>query len=585
MADATQTAEVIARSFTPEAGVPGAILTPEQQKNQDAATVLRQRLAATPEDPLAALRPVEEKKRITVDISAGLEMRFGIDGIRDPSSSTRLDRARDEMDLPRRLTEDGFEALPFLDQQLAKGIVTVELNRRPAFKSLTDAERSAIAEEILKNPDHRDRLGELLSGRLNPKEPIEAEEKVKTAQEERRQAEEALLQKIDELTQTEADRIRVGWELSEFDPGDPLMGILPGRKYAELENLKTNETFNGGYIQRLEDYLKTGGKTNDEIEQLKTQVADKVKTAGRGSIASPGELVALHILDTQAELDRLKELADEQVRFKDQQVELQESMLDLQGEFVETQNARNETEKRLIEAETQKALQEESVVDGMRGLVAEATNVYLEEQIVKRYEERNKQIEAEKAATEDGDEKRLLGQIKTRWEIVEIRRGKLRPPRINQRMVDADMAEVISGDGPKAILEEMLLEGVTDPQEVARIQERLKDAAFAEKWGKRIAGEVIGARIMSGKLHEGEIRMILREDWGKEAVNLAIGYRKDLKGELEKIYGKTGEGEPTLFERIKKRHSNPLTIILLLLLGAVSFGALGTKYVAEEGAK
>lgn len=584
MADATQT-EVIARSFTPEAGVPGAILTPEQQRNQDAANVLRQRLEATPEDPLAALRPVEEKKRITVDVNAGLEKRFGIDGSRGHSSDVRLDAARDAMDLPRRITEGGFETLPYLDQQIAKGIVTAELNRRPAFKSLTDVERSAISEEILKNPDYRDRLGELLSGRLNPEEPIEAEKKVKTAREERRQAEEALLQKRDELTQTEADRTIVDWELSEFDPGDPLMGILPGRKYAELENLKTNETFNRDHSQRLEDYLKAGGKTNDEIEQLKTQVADKVKTAGRGSIASVDEVVALQILDAQAELDRLKELADEQIGLQDKQVELQESILDLRGEFLEAQNTRDEAETRLIEAETQKDLQEESVVDGMRGLAAEAANVYLEEQIVKRYEERNKQIEAEKAATEDEDEKRLLGQIKTRWEIVEMRRGKLLPPRINQRAVDADMAEIISGDGPKVILEEMLLEGVTDPQEVARIQERLKDAAFAEKWGKRIAGEVIGARIMSGKLHEGEIRMILREGWGKEAVNLAIGYRKDLKGELEKIYGKTGEGEPTLFERIKKRHSNPLMIILLLLLGAVSFGVLGTKYVAEEGAK
>ena len=581
MADATQTPEVIARSFVPEgAAIPQ---TPENFQNQDAANILRQKLEAAGEDPLAALKPVEGRKPLDVDLDTQLKRRFGTEGTPlSTEEQTRLDSAKTLGDTAKALAENGFESLTDTQKDaLIDSLITDVLDKRPAFDDLDPDEKDAIAIDMLQNPAYEKKVGEILAGRLKPEEVIEVSQKLAEAQGGFDEAAQALGNKQREAHTALVDRFAVEGQLDEFKPATA--AGTKGAKLDELETLRVDEPVNRADIDNGINDLKSRGKTDTDINTMKTQVAEKI---ARGEpITDPDEMMVSDVLDIQKDIDRIGELEIEHADLETERQRLNQRLRDLPNEITELRNTRDEKETQLVDARNQKMLQEQGVVEGMKRATSDAANEFLADEIQKRAAEYQNQLKEMLDQTKDADEQRLIKGMQSRWDRAEIKGDRIRFT-IKKGAVNTDMRTLLVGDGPEAILKEMLMKDVTDPQEKARIEERIKtDKDFVKKYADKIASSVLTKKIQSGRLYEGEIRVMVDRDWGESAINKAIANDAKKRELIEKVYG-SDSGSPSYVDRIKRKAgSNWLKFLMLFLVGGVAAGAITTKFVAQEGGR
>lgn len=580
MADATQTTEVIARSFVPEGTPRPPALTPEQQRSQDVADNLRQRLEAKPEDPLAALKPVEERQPLSVDLDKELNRRFGIEGApRTVDEQTRFDEAKTLGDTRKLLAERGYESLtPDQQNELITSLITGTLDRRPAFRGLANEEKVAIATNILLNSAYEKKIGEMLASGFSPDEVIEVSQPLIEAQTAFDEALAAFHGKQTEARTTLIDRLTVQGHLDEFNP--TTASGTRGAKFEELERLRADEALNREMIDESIADLKARGKSDADIDAMKAQVREKI---ARGeAITDPDELMISGVLDIQSDIDRIGELEIEHADLDTERNRLNQRLLELPNEITELNNTRSEKENELVDARNKKMLQEQSVIENMRRVASNAGNEVLDEEIQERATEYQSQLNEKLAQVKDADEKKILEKKKARWDRAEIRGDNIRFT-IKKNVVNRDIRTMLIGDGPEAIVKEMLLDGVRDPQERARIEERLKtDQVFVKKWSEDIAATVVTKKLQSGRLYEGEIRVMLDMPWGQGAIDQAIANDAAKRKAIEKIHA--DPNNPSYVDRIKRAAgSNWLKFLMLFLLGGVAAGAITTKLVAQEG--
>lgn len=594
MADATQTSEVIARTFTPEAGAPGAPpLTPEQQRNQEAANALRQRLAAKPEDPLAALRSKTEK-HISVDADKELDRRFGVEGVtRDTATQDRLNRARTSVEAVKKLYEQGFDALSDTEKaELQNTLISDVLNRRPAFRDLDVLEKTVVAEEILRNPAYQEKLKALLEGRLSPTETIEAEAQVKERREAVTRAEQAEAEKKKEGQKFGVALARIEGELDEFEI--TTKRGTAGAKNMELRQLDTDGADLRDGIEGIKKILRVGGMTDTDIEDLKTKVAEKIKN--NQPMANFDEEIAANILEKEVHLDgvlnQITELEKERVRLQDEGQKIAEQAQEFEDkEILPLENDLVRVRLALHQAGVSKAQQEEEVVNNMQTLLKDSANAFLEDEIQKRLKEYQEYMGEQAKITTDKDENKIVGQMRERWNRAEGDRQL-----INREMVNMDYREMLYGDGLDGVLEDMVMEGLDDrdgdtpevlaqkAQERTRIEQKLKtDKEFVKKWKAKIAAGIISNRLMSGRMQEGDIRVLVQyTNWGKQAIEMGIDIRKEIMKTREAVHGAVGM--PGLLEKL--RTSGRWHLILLLLLSLGLTGSMVSKSImAEEGGR
>lgn len=583
MADASvQSPDVIARSFVPEGVAPALALTREQQRNQGAANTLRQRLETTREDPLAALKPVEERQPLSVSLDKELNRRFGVEGAPlSPEEQTRFDEARALGDTAKALAESGFESLTDTQQDaLVDSLITDVLDRRPAFAGLDPAEKDAIAIGMLINPAYERKIGELLAQGLKPDEIIEASTKMAEAKGVFDLAEQAFRDKQSESITTVRERANTQRQLDEFNE-TTILGTR-GVKFDELERLRVDELLNREMIDETIVDLKAGGKSDADIDAMKAQVTEKI---ARGEdIADPDETMVKELLDIQRDIDRIGELETEQTNLEAERERLNQRLLELPDEIAEFQHTRDEKENELLAVRGQKMIQEQSVIENMRRVAPNAANEFLADEIQKRATEYQSQLNEMLKQTNDADDKKILEKKKSRWDKAEIRGDNIRFT-IKKNMVNRDMRTILLGDGPESILKEMLTEGVKDPQEKDRIEKRLaEDKEFVKKWTDDIASTVVTKKLQSGRLYEGEIRVMLDRPWGQGAIDQAIANDEAKRKAIEKIYGDIGS--PSYVDRIKKAAgSNWLKVLMLLLVGGVAGTAITARLVGQEGGR
>lgn len=582
MADATVSPDVIARSFVPEGTPRATALTPEQQQNQEVANRLRQKLEATAEDPLASLKMVEERKPLAVDLDTQLKRRFGTEGTPlSPEEQTRFNQAKELGDTAKALAESGFESLTDVQKNtLTDSLVAGTLDKRPAFQGLADEEVDAIATEMLKNPDYQKKVGELLANGLSPDEAIEASRNFAEAQRVFDEAAQAFNNKRQEAHTTLVDRFAVERQLDEFKP----IGAAgtKGAKLDELETLRVDEPTNRTDIIDATDNLKLSGKTDADIELMKTQVAEKISKGE--AITDPDEMMVQDMLDLQKEIDRIGDLEIEWADLELEKDRLNQRLLDIPDEMSELQHTRDEKENELLAARGQKMLQEQSVIENLRRVAPNAGNEILDAEIQKRAAEYQNQLKEMLDQAKDVDEQRLIKRMQSRWDRSERKGDSIRFT-IKKGQVNTDMRTLLVGDGPEAILKEMLTEGITDAQEIAGIEERIKtDKDFVKKYADKIASTILTKKLQSGRLYEGEIRVMVDRPWGEGAINQAIANDNKKRELIEKIHG-SDSGSPSYVERIKRAAGNNwLKVLMLLLVGGVGAGGVITsQLVKQEG--
>jgi len=596
MADATQTSEVIARSYVPETTVRAAPLTPEQQRNQGVADNLRQRLEAAAEDPLAALKPVEERPPLSVNLDKELDRRFGVEGApKTADEQTRFDQAKTLGDAAKALTENGYESLtPDQQNELVASLTLNVLDRRPAFYGLAPDEKTAIAIDMLSNPTYQKKVGEILAGRLKPEEVIEASKPLIEAQTAFDEAQQALTNRGNERLGARVDLVNVEMEMDEFNATTKFGAV--GGKFEELERLRADESYNRSEVDNTVDYLKViSGKSDADINLIKSQVAEKL---ARGeAITDPDERMISDMLDLQKDIDRIGELEIEHADLDKEGQRLNQRLLELPNEITEFQHTRDEKENELVDARNQKMLQEQSVIEGMIRVAPNAANEFLADENQKRAAEYQNQLKEMLDQTKDADEQRLIKKMQSRWDRAEIKGNNIRFT-IKKEAVNKDMRALLVGDGPEGILKEMLTEDLRPrfrdspeerarkTQEISRIEERIKtDKDFVKKYTDQIASSVLTKKIQSGRLYEGEIRVMVDRDWGEGAINQAIANDAKKRELIDKIYG-SDSGSPSYVDRIKRKAgSNWLKFLMLFLVGGVAAGAITTKFVAQEGGR
>ncbi|OGH12389.1 MAG: hypothetical protein A2857_01490 [Candidatus Levybacteria bacterium RIFCSPHIGHO2_01_FULL_36_15] len=618
MAEVTTAAETVAQSMVPE-GTPAPGLTAEQQLNRSTAKRFNETFQTTKgEDPFAALRE-REQVDLHIDFDKQINARIGtevtpvempvVGGVAGNAEGIRMNAAKNAAELGKRVQEKGYDALtdPAEKTALQNELINV-INLRPAFDSLKPEEKTALAEAMLRNPDYQAKLGEILAGRVNVDMDPKLVEGLKEAAAKRDGAKEDVDKKRKEVTQKQEEVRRNKAELDRFtiDRDETLpdgrVVYVVGDKLSELRVREANETLDNTAVNDGLGELGLAGMTEDEIKELRTQVSEKMKNGTFDLAAAPyEEQVMSNVITHEQSLDRLEDLRDERVVLMQDEARLTKEITTLKDEVKALREAANKADDVFDTAKAAKDKQEEAYVQGLKNMFRDAGRGVLDDELKQRAESYKTWLTEQKKNAKDADTEKIARVMGSRYERAE-RKGKETIFKPNKQRIENDWQVIMTGVGPEGILRTTLTSGLEPnpadtpeeaarkEQEIARIDNRLKtDKDFVAQQSALIGGTILSYKMQTGKLYEGDIRVMLHKSWGEAAVNNAIASNEKIVKKFDEIYGDKAQftgGRPGYVERMKRESgANWLKFLALLLAGTVAAGAMTARYTAQEGAR
>jgi len=589
--------EVIARSFAPEgaqATAAGRTL-PEvahAQESQALAHRLRDKYESTKqEDPLAALKQRRETGLKAIDGEKVIKRKIGSEAapLTDQQGNLtgegkRSAHVQESMQKIQKLEESGLEGFDEAEQQeVVAGVIKDTLDTRDAFASLSDQEKSQIARGLLAKPEVRAKLGEVMKRKL-----LDHTTEADPATQGLESAKAALDEKVREVTTSAEELDHAKQEARHLkrrrkahEPG--------GKLDTEREQLKGEVSTETDERERLQQELAARVLDESSRQQLKEEVAAKVK---RGDALTDEEEDVQKLMQMEGRVSNYRKLEDEKSELPGKLITANDKVHGLEDTQRDLSGQQQQLERAYDQAYENKIQQEESFVEATESsdVVAEGVNEYLDEQVEARAALDAKLLEEEKQQSQDHDEQRLITTLRDRMYKVEQKRHRLKVKRKKDQI--AKDAKALILQGPKEVTRQMMLEpfqGGGTPEERAkngqervRIEERLKtDKAFAEQMQQRVSQELIGGKIKSGALFEGDIMLLEQTQWGKDAIDQAVRKDDALRTTIDRITDNTGD--ISYYQRVKSKFGGGRVAgFFSFLATAVSYGVGVNEVIARR---
>jgi hypothetical protein len=599
-------ADVLAQSYVPEGLPPIASLTPEQLASRKVAQGFRENLAKNADKPLAALERTHGTHE-AFHIEESLKNKFGseIHPADDPTTpeGERLSKAEKAAKIAERFSQkDGGLSELSVDEQtiLKEQVILSVLDTRPAFRDLDPTEKEAIATDLLSNPELQAKVGELLKGRLRAGvgEDPRLLEALRAANTKKIEAERVHAEKVRVVESKTAEKKDVEAQIKRFaeakDDGSESSRREAGDLRKKMDFLAGTEVADQARLDVLkEDPLI---KLSDP-RTIQVELAEALKKSAREGEESltPHQRMIIEYGTLQTNIQELQALRNTFEQLKEKRRLLNEQIATAKGEVTVADAAKAAAEAQVDRARDAKAAREDEVVSSLDGLIVDATEGFMREDIVKRDRAYEAGIKEKYAQSTDRMDQILSGKVLSRWDKTEVN-GKETRRTIHKDRVNTDLNLLYTPGGDQYILRRMLTEdiltrfpGDTDEakaareQETALIEQKMADKAFVDKWTGEIASRVLTKKLQTGeKMHDGDIRRMLDFSWGEQALNTAITNKTNLAEKLDRI--KDIAGNPSRLDKLKRIYGNNWVAILALWLALPIGDFVIDRKIKEEGA-
>lgn len=595
--DVPQAAEAVAESYVNR--TPGQGANAQEHQRAQMGEAVRQAFAKTENTPTPedALKPAAEwattdgkdvgaevGKHFVTEQNTRQDQEAANNGERTPAQA-----AGAVAEVYRDIAEKGFDNLEDdkLKERIVDDFVETVLDSRLVFRSLPVEDRREAARAMLQNPNFQTRLGEIVAGRLELSDAdMESARQYTEAQNRVREAE-AQLRDVDaELhAVTLVDKGNLEVEARSFDRADGKRITEDGSLTAEMDRLEDwmgNESVQARFEQ-AQEYAAQHDWTPEQINTLAEAARERIKNWDG---PSEEEGFALNLAEHDIRGARLAALHEQQETLPQRIIEANDNLTRLTARKAELQRQLHDAQDSLRVAEQQQLAAEMKYVDSMSTALAEAGNGFLDEDSQKRLRAYSENLKKEADATADADTKKVLNGVKDRW-VEEKAKGKETLYKLKDKVVGKDMRTMLGKGGPEAVLREIMLEGVRDPAERGRIEEKLKtDTEWVKQMRLEVASGIIARKMQTGKIYEAELgRIIDNKEWGPAALRQAIASDKERSQLIEDAMKQMGETNvATFMDRAQREAGGKVKVrfLWLLLLGAVGV-AKASKLLASEG--
>lgn len=524
----------------------------------------------------------EGTRKILFDANFGTERNPDGTKKRDSATEQRFKQASQSEQLSRELVEKGYDSLTPTQKNRARAVVERAISINPILKDQlpTDPVRKEeVLVKVLKDPELAHEIIAAYSERVDPTQKLQDQvSEVKQKLEETTKSEK---DKKIELRDTTTSLGENSHEIARFDltadKGIELTQLtteLPGLK-EDLENknneLRLAEENIAIYKQQMLYQTMAGNDTS----KIEAALQEAIRQAGRVR----GEKTAINI-----KINRHSSLIEEKRKLESERTSLEQKKLQLSTELTGITKERVRLQAEFATAQMTRESEEEQFVNGVNGILSEATFRYLQEQLTKADNAQRKVVEEmlQKATSET--EKKYLTGLLSRYErpksptILDSR--KTQPNTYN---IDSDTTILLSNDptlgGPEGLLRKQLLDqGLT----AAQVDEQMANKEFVEKMQPRAVESLLSAKLKSGKLSADEAEKIIRSPWGEGMIDKAIQGNQKIKDTIESLRAQ-GKIKGDLKEMLRAMDKQSLLSFLLLILGAAALGVVGVGAVGAAG--
>lgn len=589
--------EVVARAVLEKAPVG----PPAPGSPQEAAAKIRERLAESPRSATESMRqqPIEQRRIDEfIDKNSGIERDARGIKKRPVGSETknRFDQMQKYAKLGKDYLEKGYDGLDAAQKGEVRMFVERTVRAWPEAEAIFSgpppmpaADTQAIIEEILRNPEFRTKARTIFESAIDPSKALQetAVIEARTGYEEAKRQED---EKKAEETKNNLEGTRVDDELRLFS----VVGGIDGAKLAELKGLERDlpeltmdlATKRADLEEARDDIryysdrrraLISRGQDTTEIENTLREKQTATRTFQREITGIQDKINRKQVLeDEREELTRKKQEIDaKKSPLKEEIKVLTQDRLRAQADYASVQLTRTS--------------QEQDFVDSLKNVFSETTMQYMEDKIAAAEQAQSQLIDEEKAKTTDPDEQKVLDALKQRWDFVEWKGGR-QTFKINKNQTKYDYGNLIA-EGPKRILRDILMAntGLTPgtpayQTEIARIDAKLNDPDFIAKVQPKVVERVITRQVQCGKVTEDDVRILRESDWGQGTIQAAINSKKELKSEIEQLYGQGALEGGALWQRLKRMSNGSLLKFLLIIFGGIATVGVLPAGLALKGA-
>lgn len=556
---------------SPGAGAAAGSLLERAQKIQDTLE------NKGPHATIESLRPPVEEQTARFNLEHAFSSGLDANGrtVQSREQQGRYAEARKFYDIATTFIKDGYPRLSARDRGLITTRIIQAVRAWPEgdeiFRHLaTDAERQAAIRRLLENPDFaakvRNHLGEVLNKAEEASHSDDLEQK-------QRDHEGAHLEA--EAAETERYRQAGEWRMLD-DQYEPYKEVTrTGVKGHLLDELDTLNAGLAGFESTIRNRQRELSRIDDEIADLnrdrraaqtadeRQQIQEDIRTQ-----RDRRNTVQEDIDGAQEQINRLQTLQAEKAR-------IEERRNAIQANLVESQKTANDKirDLSLKNIDLQKArnahtLNEQVLQNDLRNVFSEAAFEYLKEKVDESQAENDRLREEEIKNAETEDDRNILNALGHRYVDVD------RNPR--RDVIDREYEMLFRLNGAKEIFEAMYRGTNRYPpaspeyvSELARINERLKDPEFIQKYEPRVAQEILSRRIQTGRISEQDAQFIMNSQWGQGMIEEGLRKRNDIREQVENLVGERVI-DPGFFRKLRESSGGNLVMILLLLFGTVA---------------
>lgn len=590
-------AEAIARSYIPE-GAPAPKLTFEQEAAQKVAGELRDSLAK--DDPMGGL---ERTRDVHKDFKIGERLQKKIGTEFTPVTAgtpeaDRMDKATKKAELAERFSKakEGYDSPEITadeKEDLREEIIRSVLDIRPAFRDLDPTEKEAIAIDLLKNPALQEKVATLLDGRLKSimGEDPKLVEALRLAQTKKQEAERVHTERIKMHEAKKTEKKAVEADIKQFDEEKKdRSGKVTQKEGSLRKRMKLLEASEEEDTTKIDQLKQEGAIRGADPALLRSQTNEALAKSFKVEVVTPQQQKLLELRAAEKNIAELQELRGKLAEWQEKRNNLGLEITQAEKEVVLAQSGIEAAKAEFEAARDKKGDAENDVVDSFDGIIVDAAEDYIQEDIARREQAYKTGIQEKYKSSTDELDQFMTDKMLNRWDSTE-KRGKNERHIILRDEVNMDYGMLFEPGGNKIVLRRILADNITarfpgdtpeakaaQSAEIAKIQQKLDtDPSFVDKWTSEVAARVLTKKLQLGeKLHQGDIRRMLDFKWGDAALNTAIANSSNLSKKIDAI--EDAIGGASRLDKLKRATGGNWAAILALFLAF----PLGSYYIAKK---
>ncbi len=488
--------------------------------------------------------------------------------------------AKDADRLPSELYEKGYDFLNTTDQKAVRD--TAEASIRERIPDIADtllgppgaptSGKKAILENLLKDPKFRDVLRTKHTENLG-KMMATTDGEINAAQK--------------NFDEKDAAHTKIGREIST------LTADL-GKANAVIEGFDAkNITVVGTDAHALHELIINTPAIEAEIQRLDLKVTslDKIVTALRNAEANhtvtTGNVAPAalrhELTRREGELETaIKDLGENRGKMAKKDA-LQAKLSDSEAEKVRIEGEMEQAKERQEAAAREKAIaqtdlshkklkregEEADYIKGLGNSIRDAVSETVQTKLQEAQDAEVKVIAKEATETADADKKKVLDGL-SREAIDDDGKGHYKLNKTEAKQIGAD---ILAG-GLDPFIEDWLMGNppTRNPQEIKRIQEKMKDSDFMDDMRAKIGPTLVGRYLKAGgKFTEGDVIYLRGTEWGKTLPEEGIKAKKGLKQELDQLAAQ-GAIDKNFLQKLGSVDNSTWLKILIALVASAGLG-------------